>query len=175
MRIRKLSLRVLLCSVLAFCFAFAIGANWYRSGLKQAQSVAALIQLSKETEKLGLDERVIILVYYDSDLVWLEDQGRYAPTFQEPARVSAWLRDNIGKNFFESPVAIEIVCDGTSKISDEMVAQINNLDSVKQVWISDMSHVDLSDSLIYENTRKLVSELFPEVIAEWLLPDGIIL
>ena len=116
MRIRKLSLRVLLCSVLAFCFAFAIGANWYRSGLKQAQSVAALIQLSKETEKLGLDERVIILVYYDSDL-----------------------------------------------------------DSVKQVWISDMSHVDLSDSLIYENTRKLVSELFPEVIAEWLLPDGIIL
>jgi len=73
-------------------------------------------------------------------LAWLEAQARYAPTFEKPARVSAWLRDNIGKDFFESPVAIEITCDDASKISDEIIAQINNLDSVKQVWISNFFH-----------------------------------
>ena len=128
----------------------------------------ALYQLSIETKKLGSDERVYIMVGYDSDLVWFEGEGQYAPTFEKPPRVSAWLRDNIGKDFFESPVAIEITCDDASKISDEIIAQINNLDSVKQVWIRDFFSS-------YEETRELVSKLFPEVIAEWLAPDGIIL
>ena len=161
-RNRRFSLRGFLCFVFLLCILFAMAANWYGSRAKQIQDVDGLIKLAQETEKLGLYDRTLIIVFYDKDLVWLEDEGRYAFTFKERDGFFAWCNDNIGLDFFESPTAIEIICPSYDEtgISDEMVEQINKLDSVKQIWVT--SH---SNAFRDENRCDLIDELFPGVIS----------
>ena len=164
---KRFSLRGLLGFVLAISLVLWLAADWYRAGSEQKRKVEALIQLDIETEKLGPQNRVIISFFYDKDLVWVEQLGRYAWNFQERKGVSKWLNDCIGIHFFESPTAIEIFCPNCdeSKIPDAMVKQINQLDSVKQIWITDRY-----DSLTDEATRKLIHKLFPNLIAEYPSP-----
>ena len=174
--IRKFSLRAFLLVILTFSLILALGANWYRACKATQRNVDELIRLSVETEKKGKRQRTIVIVYYDNDLVWLEDEKRLAPTFPsldpEPESIFSWLNDYAGVELFESPTAIEFMVVGydESKITDEMVERVNQLNSVKQIWIR-----DCSGSLTYESTRELIRKRFPNATPaslEWLPPFG---
>lgn len=174
--IRKFSLRAFLLFILTFSLILALGANWYRACKATQRNVDELIRLSVETEKKGKRQRTIVIVYYDNDLVWLEDEKRLAPTFPsldpEPESIFSWLNDYAGVELFESPTAIEFMVVGydESKITDEMVERVNQLNSVKQIWIR-----DCSGSLTYESTRELIRKRFPNATPaslEWLPPFG---
>ena len=61
--------------VMAICFASEMGANWYRSSLRQRRNVENIIQLGIDTEKLGPLERTVALVSYDNDVTWIENHA----------------------------------------------------------------------------------------------------
>ena len=161
-RTNKFSLRVLLSFVLAVALLFAMGANWCQPRSKQIQAVDGLIQMARETETAGLYDRTVIAVYYGGDLVWLEDEGRYVTSFEERYGISKWLNGKIGVDFFESPTVIEIMCRDfdDSKLTDDIVRQIKQLDSVKQIWITDRA--PLADP----GARQKIAQLFSSLIID---------
>ena len=160
-------MRVLLAVVFAFAIAFGLGANWYKARADQQRNVERLVELGGMFEtRQGSHAKV--QVWYDGDLQWLEDEGRYeitlASSFNGYEGIAGWINDNLGHDFVESPTAIEIDCHdfGESTLTDEIVEQVRLLPTVKQVWI--MEWTDGNGNCTNETTNDELAQLFPNLI-----------
>ena len=157
-------MRVFLILVLTFVTLSAIGSAWYRSRLSQDQHVSRLIDLARATEHAEHPNWTKVLVVYDRDLEWWEDEGRYVLDlqFQERTGVNAWLAGNDLLFLFESPTLILIICNdyGESGLAGEIVDEIKQLNSIKQIWVDDRAHD--YDSPAHRDIKRL----FPDLITE---------
>ena len=132
--------------------------------MSQKQHVSRLIDLAITTEQASHQNWTKVCVFYDRDLEWLEDEGRYALIFppQDRTGVYAWLADHDLLDLLESPTLILVICNDydESGLSDEIVDEIKQLRSVQQIWLVDT--VDENDLTTHED----IKHLFPGLITE---------
>lgn len=139
---RKFSLKMLLGTVTVIAIFVGATVQWYQAGAKQKCDVEKLIfelgGFYEETPAMPLQQRIYVL--YDGDLEWDDADSRFKMTNSSP-RTVGWIHDKFGRDFAETPIAIEIECHkfGRPTLPEEIVDQIRKLKSVRQVWMADRS------------------------------------
>jgi len=167
-RIKKFSLRMLLAAVTVIAVVFGTTIHWYQTGAKQKRDVEKLVLelggFYEVSPAVSLHQRIHVL--YDGDLEWDDANRRFKMT-NNFSRSTEWIHDNFGRDFVETPIAIEIECHkfGRSTLPEELVKQIRKLTSVRQVWMADRSGGGKgNEDRLVGPTNDELRTLFPDLI-----------
>ena len=163
----RFRLRTAIIAITAVGVTFGCAANYYSNKLSQRDNVQTLVELGGEFHaRQGSFNK--IQVWYDGDLEWNETEQRFeitlASSLGERTGVSRWIHDNLGLDFLESPIALEIDCHdfGGSTLDPKIIEQIKTLPTVRQVWLAEWT--DGNGNPTNETTNEDLKNLFPELI-----------
>lgn len=100
------------------------------------------------------------IVSYSGDVQWDRQGNRYRTIGSKPQQtaIRQWILQNFAIDFIESPVAIEFRY-GDSTLTSDVIEEINQLPSVRQIWIHQWP-----DNLSNVTTNEDLKRLFPNLI-----------
>ena len=167
----RFKLRTLLISIVFISVALGVSANYIGKSTAQRQNVALLEEIGGQFHaRQGSFNK--IQVWYDDDLCWNDKENRFeiVLSFGETDGLAGWIERTFGRDFIHSPVALEISCHDfdadkwkmVSNFDDEMIDQIKQLPTLRQLWITTTSDADGKTLNITTNAD--LKKHFPDLI-----------
>ena len=174
----RFKLRTLLISIALISVALGVSVNYIGKRIAQRQNVASLEEIGGQFHaRQGSYNK--IQVWYDDDLRWNENENRFeiAFSFGKPDGLVGWIERTFGRDFIHSPVALEISChdfdadkwEMVSNFDDEMIDQIKQLPTLRQLWITTTMDADGRTLNITRNSD--LKKHFPDLIIASAQPN----
>lgn len=128
-----LAMLALVCAGVAYLSSYAINRDTQRKIVRE-------LVVQGGTFQIGRGSVDYIQVWYDDKLEWSESEGRYTfvSSFATQRGIKNWVGENLGKDYVDSPVAIEIIKFDFSErplLDPAIIANIRRLPSVRQIAI----------------------------------------
>jgi hypothetical protein len=163
---------IVVSSILSIFLGFGVG-RWYQSQAQKRRVFSLCLELGFVETSPAVSPHPRVNVWYDGDLHWDGDEERYKISYssldRQPKGVEAWMYCKLGRDFWESPTAVEIDClnFGQSTITDEFIDQIRKLRSIKQIWMADRTgekNGKGNDNRLVGPTNEDLAKLFPDLL-----------
>ena len=167
----KLRTLILVSTILTVFLGLGVG-RWFQSQAQKRRVFELSLELGMVEINPAVSPHPRVNVWYDGNLHWNSTEKRYRISYSSLDRqrkgVESWMYSRLGRDFWESPTAVEIDCRnfGESTISDEFINQIRKLRSIKQIWMADRTGENGkgNDSSLVGPTNEDLAKLFPDLI-----------
>ena len=171
----RFKLRTLLVAATLLAVVMGLAVNHWKRSVSQRNAVRWLEAYGdKFRDRPG--SMTDVFVYYDDELSWRETESRFVRDLpRRDGKLYNWVRESAGRDFVDSPIAVEISCNDydresgsyVSTMDQSLIDRIKKLPTIRQLWVIDVSedgkHVNVytNDDLkkhfpnaIFSNTAK---------------------
>jgi hypothetical protein len=165
----RFKLRTLLVATSLLAVVLGLAVNHWTRSVAQRNAVRWLEAYGdKFRDRPG--SMTDVYVYYDDELSWREEESRFVRDLPwQDLKWYGWVRETVGRDFVDSPIAVEISCNDydlesgkyVSTFDQTLIDGIKQLSTIRQLWVITVS-ADGKQVNVYTNDD--LKKHFPNMI-----------